>query len=144
MGLSITPATAQDQVSGALAEHIPQGLWALDAQRTGLFKPINWKYREKDTSRTCIRGDPRQHLLNWIARKGCSVYSEQQLPDGYALHGACELKWMPGRPIPVMVRLTWRGIGRFDMDIRSKENSLLTYTEHTRATHLGPCEAADK
>ncbi len=126
-----------------LAEHIPQGLWELNAQRKGLFKPLFWRYREEDTSRTCIRSDPRQHLLDWIARKGCSVHGEQVLPDGYALLGACKLKWVPGRPIPVEVRLTWRGTGRFDMDIRSRENGLLTYTEHTRATLLGPCEAAE-
>lgn len=117
------------------------GLWALSAQRAGLLKPLFWRYHEEDTSRTCIRSDPRQHLLDWIARKGCSVASEQVLPDGYAMTGECRLKWLPGRPIPVEVTLTWRGAGRFDMAIRSRENSLLAYTEQTRATFLGPCAA---
>lgn len=142
-GLGATSVAAQDPAGNVLAEHIPPGLWALHAQRTGLFKPLFWRYREEDTSRTCIGTDPRQHLLDWIARKGCSVHSEQVLLDGYAMSGACKLKWVPGRTIPVEVRLTWRGTGRFDMAIRNRENSLLTYTEHTRATFLGPCEAAE-
>lgn len=141
--LGVASATAQDQAGDGLAEHIPQGLWELSARRAGLFKPLLWKYQEEDTSRTCIRTDPRQHLLDWITRKGCSVHSEQVLADGYTLSGSCRLKWLPGRPIPVEVRLTWRGEGRFDLDIRSRENSLLIYTEHTRATRLGPCEAAE-
>lgn len=141
--LVLSGAAAQENPSTVLAEHIPRGLWELSAQRTGLFKPLFWRYREEDTSRTCIRSDPRQHLLDWIARKGCSVHGEQVLPDGYAMTGACRLKWVPGRPIPVEVRLTWRGTGRFDMEIRSRENSLLTYTEHTRATFLGPCGDAE-
>lgn len=142
LALGLSGAAAEENASTALAEHIPSGLWELSAQRTGLIKPLFWRYREENTSRTCIGRDPHQHLFEWIARKGCSVHSEQVLADGYAMLGACRLKWVPGRPIPVEVRLTWRGTGHFDMDIRSRENDLLTYTEHTRGRWLGPCEAA--
>lgn len=142
LALHIGLTAAQDRPQQVLAEHIPLGLWELSAQRAGLLKPLSWRYREEDTSRTCIRSEPHQHLLDWVARKGCSVASEQVLPDGYGMTGECRLKWLPGRPIPVEVTLTWREAGRFDMTIRSRENGLLTYTELTRATFIGPCESA--
>ncbi|MFN3593517.1 MAG: hypothetical protein ACK4TK_02380 [Thiobacillaceae bacterium] len=106
LALGLCGADAQENPATVLAKHIPLGLWALSAQRAGLLKPLFWRYHEEDTSCTCIRSDPRQHLLDWIARKGCSVASEQVLPNGYAMTGACRLKWLPGRPIPVEVTLT--------------------------------------
>jgi hypothetical protein len=137
--LSPLSAVAQEAAANTLAAHIPQGLWEFAYQRSGRFKPLFWKYKEEGKSDTCIRSDPRLHLLDWIARKGCSVSSERPLPDGYLLSGECRLKWVPGQPVPVDVRLTWRGERRFDMDIRSREHAILSYTESTRATLLGPC-----
>lgn len=134
-------AAAQEAADADLSEHIPQGLWEFDYQRRGLFRPLFWKYREDGKSQTCIHSDPRQHLLAWIARKGCSVSSERPLPDGHLFSGECRLKWVPGQPVPVDVRLTWKGERRFDMDIRSREHPLLKYSEHTRVTRLGPCDA---
>lgn len=137
--LSPLSAVAQGAAVDTLAAHIPQGLWEFAYRRSGKFKPLFWKYKEDGRSDTCIRSDPRRHLLDWIARKGCSISSERPLSDGYLLEGACRLKWVPGQPVPVEVRLTWRGEGRFDMDICSREHAILSYTEYTRATLLGPC-----
>jgi hypothetical protein len=141
MCLTQSPLTASAQETGvnALSAHIPQGLWEFAYHRSGRFKPLFWNYHEDGRSETCIRSDPRRHLLDWIARKGCSVSSERALPDGYLLSGECRLKWVPGQPVPVDVRLSWRGETRFDMDIRSREHPVLHYTDHTRATLLGPC-----
>ena len=135
------PAVAQEAAVNTLSAHIPQGLWEFAYQRSGKFSPLFWKYKEDGKSMTCIRSDPRGHLLEWIARKGCSVSSERPLPDGYLLSGECRLKWVPGQPVPVDVKLTWRGESRFDMDIRSHEHAILSYAEYTRATLLGPCPA---
>ena len=133
--------SAQETIDNSLSAHISQGLWEFAYQRTGLFKPLFWKYKEDGRSHTCIHTDPRQHLLDWIARKGCSMSAERALPDGYLLSGECRLKWVPGQPVPVDVRLTWKGERRFDMDIRSREHPILRYAEYTRATLLGPCPA---
>jgi len=132
---------AQETAVNTLSAHIPQGLWEFAYQRSGKFSPLLWKYKEDGKSMTCIRSDPRSHLLDWIARKGCSVSSERPLPDGHLLSGECRLKWVLGQPVPVDVKLTWRGESRFDMDIRSHEHAILNYAEHTRATLLGPCPA---
>ncbi len=144
LACALTPSTgaaAQDVPGDPFVAHIPVGLWEFAHQRSGMFKPLFWTYREDGRSESCIRADPHRHLLDWVARKGCRVSAERPLSDGYLLSGECRLKWLPGRPVPVEVRLTWRGEGRFDMDIRSRGHALLDYTEHTRATHLGPCPA---
>lgn len=141
--LTLPPGSpaAQETTDNSLSAHISQGLWEFAYQRSGKFKPLFWKYKEDGKSDTCIRSDPRRHLLDWIARKGCSIRTEHPLPDGYLLSGECRLKWVPGQTVPVDVRLTWRGERRFDMDIRSREHAVLSYTESTRATLLGPCPA---
>ncbi len=139
--LSPLSSVAQEAAVNTLSARIQQGLWEFAYQRSGKFKPLSWKYKEDGKSETCMGSDPRRHLLDWIARKGCSVNSERPLPDGYLLSGECRLKWVPGQPVPVDVKLTWRGERRFDMEIRSREHALLSYTEYTRATLLGPCPA---
>lgn len=143
LALTLPPLSALAQETGvdSLSAHIPEGLWELAYQRSGRFKPLFWKYQEGGKSDTCIRTDPRRHLLDWIARKGCNISAERPLSDGYLLSGECRLKWVPGQPVPVDVKLTWRGEKRFDMDIRSREHPILSYTESTRATLLGPCPA---
>ncbi len=130
---------AQEAGHATLSAHIPLGLWAFAYQRAGELRPLFWKYQEDGNSEHCIRSDPRQHLLDWIARKGCSVDSERSLTEGYLLSGQCRLKWLPGEAVPVDVRLTWRGNDGFEMEIRSRPHRLLRYRESIHATRLGPC-----
>jgi len=137
--LSPLSAFAQEAAADGLSAHIPAGLWELTYQRTGRFKPLFWRYEEAGKSHTCIQSNPRQQLLDWITRKGCTIDAETPLPDGHLFSGVCWLKWVPGQPVSVDIRLTWRGERHFDMDIRSREHPWLTYTEHTRASLLGPC-----
>lgn len=130
-----TPSPAYD----GIAAHIPPGRWEFAYRRLGEFKPLHWKHREEGRSSACIEGDAHRYLLDWIARKGCSVNGEREVPGGYLLSGECRLKWLPGQAVPVDVRLSW-GSGRgFEMEIRTREGALLDFTEHTLATHLGAC-----
>ncbi len=137
------PSAAAQDARAHLARHIPPGLWEFSFERSGVFQPLAWKYREAGRSETCIGPDPRAHLLAWIASKGCTLSGEQVLPDGHLLSGACRQWWVPGRPVPVDIRMTWIDGTRFDMHIQSRQHALLSYTEHTLARHLGPCQAPD-
>jgi len=122
-----------------LSSHIAPGKWALSYQRTGELKPLFYKHKESGTSSTCIKLDPRQHILDWVASKGCRVDHESLLTDRYRLSGQCRLKWLPGHPVPVDVDLIFGDAKSFTLDIRTRQDALLSFQERTLATFSGQC-----
>lgn len=128
-------ATAAD-----LSSRIAPGKWALAYQRIGELKPLHFKHEETGTSYTCIEGDPRAKIVNWIKSKGCTIDKEAMVGDVYRMSGECRLKWWKAAPIPVSVELKPENRKAFTLDIRTEGNSILNFTEHTRATHQGACD----
>ena len=124
-----------------LSNMIAAGQWELNYHRTGEFKPLFYKHKESGSSSTCIAGDPRKHILDWVSSKGCRVDSEQLLADRYRLSGECRLKWMKGHPVPVDVDLIFGDRNSFVLDIRTRDDPFLSYQERTSATHGGNCLA---
>lgn len=118
---------------------IPAGKWNLAYQRTGEFKPLFYKHNETGNSSTCIKDNPRQQILDWVSRKGCRVDKEVLLADRYRLSGECRLKWWRSHPIPVDVDLIFGDGQSFVMDIRTRNDPVLSFQEHTLATLLGEC-----
>jgi hypothetical protein len=123
-----------------LASRIAPGKWALAYQRVGELKPLHFKHREEGTSYTCIEGDPRTKIVNWIKSKGCTVHNESLDGDVYRMSGECRLKWWHGAPIPVSVELRPENRQAFTLDIQTSGNSILGFTEHTKATLQGACD----
>lgn len=123
-----------------LAEHVAAGKWEFAYERSAVFKPMGYTQRRQGSRNICIAGDPRQHLLDWLDRLGCSISQEDWRADGYRLSGECRLPWMPATPVPVDVRLTWAAGRSFRIDIRTREHALLDFTERTLATHRGDCD----
>ncbi|MCU0840340.1 MAG: hypothetical protein MUC79_01305 [Thiobacillaceae bacterium] len=126
---------------GALAERIARGHWRLDYQRSGEFKPLLYKHAASGSSETCIDGDPRQHILNWVRDKGCRVDRESLRPDRYQLSGKCRFKWMKRLAVPVEVELVFGDAQSFVMEIRTPPGAALTFHESTRASLTGACPA---
>lgn len=136
--LSPLPLAAQEVDLGA---SIPSGKWALAYQRAGEFKPLRLKHKESGTSYTCIAGDARDKIVDWIAGKGCSIDRETLVDGVYRLEGECRLKWWKSQAVPVSVELRPQSPTRFSLDIQTLDNNLLGYREHTEATLQGPCDA---
>ncbi len=140
-GWPVQPATAdQANATDPLAAHIPVGKWEFAYRRAWEFKPLLLAQKEEGKSNSCIKEDARQHLLDWIGRKGCTIAEESVLPNGYVLKGECRLKWLPKQPIGVEVTLSWEDDKTFGMDLHTKENALMSLVEHTRASHQGACD----
>ena len=131
------PAHAEDI---DLASRVGQGKWALAYHRVGELKPLHLKHREDGTSYTCIKGDPRTKIVTWIKSKGCTIHSESMEDEVYRMSGECVLKWWPGAHIPVSVELKPENMHTFTLDIQTAGNSILGFTEHTKATLQGPCD----
>lgn len=135
--LCTLPATAQEINLGT---KIASGKWAMTYQRIGEFKPLHYKQRENGTSYTCIAGDARDKIVDWIASKGCTIDKETLVGGIYRLEGQCRLKWWKSRAIPVSVELRPESATRFSLNIKTRNNSLLEFTERTTATLQGPCD----
>lgn len=134
----VLPVAAEDAATD-LAAHIPPGQWEFTYQRNGSLKILPYKHHEEGMSKTCIGDDPRRHLLDWIGRKGCSIDREALTEDSYVLGGACRLKWLPGDAVPVDVRLRFGDGRQFVIDLQTRDNPSLSYSEHTLAQYLGDC-----
>ncbi len=126
-----------------LASRIGPGKWALNYQRVAELKPLHLKHREDGTSYTCIDGDPRIKILDWLKSKGCTVHKESFEDNVYRMSGECQLKWWKGAPIPVSVELRPETRNNFSLDIRTEGNSILSFTEHTKAILQGPCNPVE-
>jgi hypothetical protein len=140
-GVLSQPSSSTAAGANNLAHKIAAGKWELTYRRTGEFKPLFYKHKESGSSSTCIDGDPRQHILDWVSSKGCRVDREQLLADRYRLSGECRLKWMQGHPVPVDVDLIFGDRNAFVLDIRTRDAPLLSFREHTRARYAGGCPA---
>jgi hypothetical protein len=141
LATAMLPAMAQAVPSSPLTQRIAAGKWDLAYQRDGIFKPLRYKYNESGNSSTCIKGDPRQHILDWVGSKGCRVDRERLLADRYQFSGECRLKWMKKHPVPVDVDLIFGDARSFRMDIRTRDDALISFHEVTRATYAGRCPA---
>lgn len=135
--LNTLPLHAQDIDLTAM---VASGKWALTYQRVGELKPLHFKRTENGTSYTCIAGDPRDKIVDWIAGKGCTIEKETMVNGIYRLDGQCRLKWWKSRPIPVSVELKPQSRSRFSLNIQTRDNGLLGFTERTSATLMGPCD----
>ncbi|MFA5082383.1 MAG: hypothetical protein WC474_07565 [Hydrogenophilaceae bacterium] len=131
------PLHAQDIDLGAL---VASGKWAMAYQRVGELKPLHYKKTETGTSYTCIAGNARDKIVDWIASKGCTIEKEAMVKGVYRLDGQCRLKWWKSRPIPVSVELKPQSNRRFSLNIQTRDNGLLGFTEKTSATLVGPCD----
>jgi hypothetical protein len=131
------PASAAE---GGLSARLAPGKWALAYQRIGELKPLHFKHEETGTSYTCIEGDPRAKIVDWIKSKGCTIDKETMDGEVYRMSGECRLKWWKSAPIPVSVELRPENRKAFTLEIRTEGNSILNFTEHTRATHQGACD----
>lgn len=123
-----------------LATLIPPGKWALAYNRIGEFKPLKFKHRENGTSYTCIEGDPRVKIVNWLNSKGCRIDKESSDQYVYRLEGECRLKWWKSHPIPVSVELRPETTNRFHLHIITLDDPLISFTEQTAASLQGPCD----
>lgn len=130
---------SQSAEVGALADRVAQGHWRLDYQRSGEFRPLLYKHAASGSSETCIEGDPRLHILEWVGSKGCRVDQERILPDRYQLSGVCRLKWMKRLAVPVEVELVFGDAKSFVMEIRTPPDAALSFHEITRASLTGAC-----
>lgn len=131
------PASAAEV---SLSSRIESGKWALAYQRIGELKPLHFKHEENGISYTCIEGDPREKIVSWITKKGCTIDKEAMDGDVYRMSGECRLKWWKSAPIPVSVELRPENRKTFTLEIRTEGNSILNFTEHTKATHQGACD----
>lgn len=131
------PLAAQDIDLGG---KIAPGKWALTYQRLGEFKPLRIKHKENGTSYTCIEGDARDKIVAWIADKGCVIEKESMVDGIYRLDGQCRLKWWKSHAIPVRVELKPESATRFSLDIKTRNDKVLGFTERTTASHQGPCD----
>ncbi|TCJ19533.1 DUF3617 family protein [Parasulfuritortus cantonensis] len=136
--LFVLPVQAQDI---DLSKQIQSGQWLMTYQRSGEIKPLHLKRQENGSSHTCIAGDARDKIVDWIAGKGCTIDKESQVNGTYHLEGSCRLKWWKSQPIPVSVDLKPESPTRFNLTIQTRDNNLMGYTEQTRAVRIGPCEA---
>lgn len=141
LGSCVAGSAAGAKAASDLSDRIAPGKWALAYDRQGEFKPLMLKKQESGTSSTCIAGNPRQHVLDWLQGKGCRVGDERLLSDRYQLEGECLLKWLPGNPVPMTVEVVFDQTEAFSLLIRSRENTLVAYQETTRATLVGACAA---
>lgn len=123
-----------------LGPRIASGRWALAYQRTGEFKPLNLKHKESGTSYTCIAGNARDKIADWVVEKGCSIDKEAMVNGTYRLEGHCRLKWWRSHAVPVSVELRPESAARFSLSIRTRNDELLGFSEQTTATLQGPCE----
>lgn len=137
LSLLALPVSAQDI---DLSEKVAPGKWALAYQRTGELKPLSLKRKENGTSYTCIDGDARDKIIDWITSKGCSVGKEAMVNDVYRMEGECRLKWWKSRAIPVSVELRPASTKQFSLVIRTLDDSLLGFSERTTASHQGACD----
>lgn len=131
------PLVAQDINLGS---RLASGKWALNYERTGEIKPLKMKNKENGTSYTCIEGDARDKIVDWVGKKGCTVQKEVMRNGVYTLEGECRLKWWKSHPIPVVLELQPESSTRFNLNIKTPSDSLLGFTEHTKAIHQGPCD----
>jgi len=136
------PACFAQAAEVDLSKAIAQGKWSLAYQRNGELKPLKYKRTEEGVSYTCIEGDPRTKILDWLAGKGCTVHDETMEKGVYRMRGECTLKWWRGQSIPAMVTLRPQSKDAFTLDINAQENPLLGYDEHTQANLIGPCDPA--
>jgi hypothetical protein len=134
------PALMAQAADIDLASRIGPGKWALAYQRTAELKPLHLKHNDNGTSYTCIDGDPRTKILDWLKNKGCTVHKEAFEDNVYRMSGECTLKWWKGEPIPVSVELRPENRRLFTLDIHTEGNSILGFVEHTKATLQGPCD----
>ncbi|MFZ5483939.1 MAG: hypothetical protein ACOZB0_06890 [Pseudomonadota bacterium] len=125
-----------------LSDRIASGKWTLNYERTAEFKPLKLKNRESGASQTCIAGNARDKIVDWISSKGCRIDKEAWSGGVYRLEGECRLKWWKQHPIPVRVELRPETPTRFKIDIATRDDSVLGYQEHTLAVHQGPCDPA--
>lgn len=135
------PALAQEADFG---DKIATGKWLLSYQRAAEFKPLGLKKKDTGTSTTCMDDDPWEEIVTWVGSKGCSIDSKTLNKGVYRLEGQCRLKWMKNHPIPVSVEMRPETSNRFRLDIQSRENNLLDFSEHTVATFQGACPAETK
>lgn len=134
------PACVAHAANIDLSSRIGQGKWSLAYQRTGELIPLHFKHKEAGVSYTCIEGDPRVKIVDWIQSKGCTLHNEKMDGDVYRMTGECTLKWWRGTPIPVTVALHPETRSSFTIDIQTLGNSVLGYTEHTQGSLTGPCD----
>lgn len=134
------PALAAQATEIDLSPLIAEGKWALAYKRVGELKPFHYTHNEEGVSYTCIEGNPRTKIFNWIKSKGCTIDDEAMDNGAYRMKGSCELKWWKGHPIPVTVTLRPETQTAFTLEILATGDSLLGFSEHTKATHLGPCD----
>jgi hypothetical protein len=62
----------------------------------------------------------------------------------YSMSGECRLKWWKSAAIPVRVELRPETRKTFTLDIQTEGNSILGFTEHTKAVHQGPCDPVER
>ncbi|NTV96172.1 MAG: hypothetical protein HGA75_12270 [Thiobacillus sp.] len=124
-----------------LSNKIASGKWLLTYQRSGEIKPLHLKQQENGSSHTCIAGDARTKIIGWISGKGCTIEKETLVNGVYHLDGQCRLKWWKRQPIPVSVDLKPESASRFSLNIQTRANNLLGFTEKTQAVLEGPCDA---
>lgn len=123
-----------------LSSRIAAGKWTLAYSRVGEFKPLHYRKKETGTSDTCIEGNAHTAIVDWIRGKGCTVERESLASGVYRLDGQCRLSWWKSRPIAVSVELRPESPHRFRLDIKTRGDALLDFSEQTTATHAGACD----
>lgn len=136
--LAVAPVAVAQEID--LSGRIASGKWLLTYQREGEIKPLRLKQHENGSSHTCIAGDARTKIIDWVSGKGCTIERESLVNGVYHLDGQCRLKWWKRQPIPVSVDLKPESATRFSLDIRTRDNNLLGFTERTQAVLQGPCD----
>ena len=126
LALCALPLAAQE--TDPIAKIAP-GKWALAYQRSGEFKPLHIKRSEIGTSYTCIDGDARTKIVDWIKSKGCTIDKEAATDAAYRLEGQCRLKWWKSHAIPVSIELRHGTRTQFTLIIRTRDDSLLGFSE---------------
>ena len=121
-----------------LSPIISQGKYELSSKRS--FKIFGISSKNEGTSDTCIDGNPRTVILNWLASKHCTVHQEEMKDGLYHLRGQCKLKVWPS-PIPAQVTIAPKTKTTFTIDIHAEVKGLASADEHTVARLAGACEA---
>lgn len=138
--LALLPAWSQAAQDIDLTGKIATGKWALHYLRSGEFKPLRLKQKDEGISYACMEGNPRRQIHAWIHNIGCSVAQENLEGDVYTLQGLCRLKWWKSHAIPVSVELRPEHSKAFSLTIRTVNDALLGFEEHTSARHVGECD----
>lgn len=138
--LLLVSALAAQAEEVDLSDKVASGKWLLTYQRTGELKPLHLRRSENGTSYTCIAGDARAKIIDWVSGKGCTVENETFADGIYRLEGECRLKFWKSQAVPVSVELKPESADRFSLRIRARDNALLGYTEDTDGRLQGPCD----